>query len=107
MERLFGQSVIDWMKEKGYHSEAEYLQYIRNWRRACDERGLTDNQRSKFNKDLLDYILSDLMPWHSDGLRDLSLLEVNRYAFLIRFSVYCIVLFTGASVGSGGSVGRH
>ncbi|XP_065899778.1 uncharacterized protein [Dysidea avara] len=78
VERLFGQSVIDWMKEKGYHSEAEYLQYIRNWRRACDERGLTDNQRSKFNKDLLDYILSDLMPWHSDGLRDLSLLEVNR-----------------------------
>ena len=68
------------MKKKEYHNEAEYLQYIRNWRRACDERGLADNERSRFNKELLDYILDDLMPWRSDGLRDLSLLEVNRYA---------------------------
>ena len=80
VERLFGQSVIAWMKEKGYHSEAEYLQYICNWRRVCDERGLTDDQRSKFNKELLGYILNDLMPWHSDDLQDLSLLEVNRHA---------------------------
>lgn len=80
VERLFGQSVIAWMTKKEYRGEAEYLQYIRNWRRACDERGLADDERSRFNKELLDYILDDLMPWHSNGLRDLSLLEVNRYA---------------------------
>ena len=89
VERLFGQSVIAWMEEKGYHSEAEYLQYTRNWRRACDERGLTDDERSKFNKELLDYILDDLMPWHRDGLQDLSLLEVNRYALLLFLITVC------------------
>ena len=52
----------------------EYLQYVHNWRRACDERGLTDDQRSKYNRELLNYILDDLMPWHKDdGLRDFSL----------------------------------
>jgi len=50
------------MKKKEYHNEAEYLQYIRNWRHACDERGLADDERSRFNKELLDYILDDLMP---------------------------------------------
>ena len=52
--------------------------------RACDERGLTGDQRSKFNMDLLNYILDDLMPWHKvDGLQDFSLLEVNWYMFII------------------------
>ena len=81
VERLFGQTVITWMKNKGYQNEAEYLQYVRNWRCACDERGLTDDQRRKFNMELLNYILDNLMPWHNDdGLRDFSLLEVHRYA---------------------------
>ena len=68
VERMFGQIVI------GYQNEAEYLQYVHNWRRACDERGLTDDQRSKYNRELLNYILDDLMPWHKDDdLRDFSL----------------------------------
>ncbi|XP_065893229.1 uncharacterized protein [Dysidea avara] len=63
VERLFSESLIRWMENKGYAVEAKFLQVIRNWRRASDERGLTD----------------DLMPWHTDeGLRDFSLLEVNR-----------------------------
>jgi len=66
------------MENKGYHHEAEYLKHVRNWRRACDERGLTSDQRSELNIGLLNYILEDLMPWHKDGLKDLSLLEVNR-----------------------------
>ena len=67
------------MENKGYHLEAEYLKHVRNWRRASDERGLTNDQRSNLNAGLLNYILDDLMPWHKiDGLRDLSLLEVNR-----------------------------
>ena len=67
VERLFGQTVIAWMKTKGYQNEAEYLQYVHNWRRACDERGLTDDQRSKYNRELLAYILDDLMPWHKES----------------------------------------
>ena len=50
-----------------------------NWRRACDERGLTNAQRSEYNQAFLSYILDDLMPWHTkDNLRDFSLLEVNQ-----------------------------
>lgn len=68
------------MEKKGYNIEAEYLRAVRGWRRACDERGLSHVERSQYNKKFLDYVLDDLMPWHRDqGLRDFSLLEVNRY----------------------------
>ena len=89
VERLFGERLILWTKNKGYNAEADHLQVIHNWRRACDERGLTDDQHSKFNMDFLNYILDDLMPWHKvDWLRDFSLLEVNRYVFI----VLCLML---------------
>lgn len=70
------------MENKGYSNEAEYLRVICNWRHASDERGLIDEQHSSFNKEFLNYILDDLMPWHKDErLQDFSLLEVNRYIF--------------------------
>ena len=46
VERLFSESLIKWMDNKDYLVEAKYLRVIRNWRRASDERGLTDEQRS-------------------------------------------------------------
>ena len=86
VERLFGESVITWMENKGYKIEAEYLRVVRNWRRASDERGLNDEQRYKFNKEFLNYIFDDLMPWHRDeGLQDFRMLEVNRYVALKNF----------------------
>ena len=87
VERLFGESVITWMENKGYKIEAEYLRVVRNWRRASDERGLNDEQRYKFNKEFLNYIFDDLMLWHRDkGLQDFRMLEVNRYVALKNFS---------------------
>ena len=81
VERLFGLALIKFMEEKQYGNEAKYLKVIRNWRRAIDERGLPDATRQLFNKELLDFILDDLMPWHrTAGMRDFSLLEVNRYS---------------------------
>ena len=83
VDRLFGESLIQWMEKKDYLVEAKYLRVIRNWRRASDERGLSNEQRSNFNNELLDYILDELMPWHKDeGFRDFSLMEVNRYVLL-------------------------
>ena len=58
VERLFSSS---WMEYKSYTSEAEYLQVVCNWRRACDERGIPDALRSQYQQDMLDYILDDLM----------------------------------------------
>lgn len=79
VEQIFSLGVLEFFEENGYSVEAEYVRVIRNWRRASDERGLTDDQRAQFNRDLISYILDDLMPWHSEPqLRDFSLLEVNR-----------------------------
>jgi len=84
VERLFSSSLITWMEKKSYTSEAEYLRVVHNWRIACDERGISDLQRSQYNQDMLDYLLDDLMP-HYRECKDLSLLEVNRYNLTVTF----------------------
>ena len=66
------------MKKKGYLYEAKYIETVWNWRRACDERGLSELQRCKFDYQFLNMILDELMPWHSQTY-DFSKLEVNRY----------------------------
>jgi gamma-glutamylcysteine synthetase len=63
-ERLFSPDVISFLEKKKYSYEAKYIKAVRNWRRASDERGLTDTQRKAYNMELLDLILDDLMPWH-------------------------------------------
>lgn len=78
VERLFSESLIAWMNKKGYKNEAAYLNAVRGWRRASDERGISDEERARYNSEFLKYILDDLMPWHNDVDMDLSLLEVNR-----------------------------
>lgn len=78
VERLFSRSLVEWMDKKGYDIEARHLSVVRNWRRACDERGLCSDLRSQFKDNLKAYILDELMPWHEKN-SDLSFLEVNRY----------------------------
>ena len=80
VERLFGLGVIKFMEEHGYEAEAKYLKLVRNWRRAVDERGLSEAQREAFIMELLEYITVDLIPWYSSEEKDFSTLEVNRYA---------------------------
>lgn len=77
VERLFSKEMVQFMKSRGYSAEAKYIEVVCNWRRACDERGLSSAQRMAFHQAFLDYILDDLIPWHGD--KDLSYLEVNRY----------------------------
>ena len=76
-EILFSEGVELFMKKKGYKYEEKYVRVIKNWRRACDERGLSSLCRSKYNYELLNLILDDLMPWHESHY-DLSLMEVTR-----------------------------
>ncbi len=83
VERLFGSGVIAFMEKHGYEEEAMLLKAVRNWRRAIDERGLTEHQRQDFLQEFMDYICCDLMPWYSKGLKDFSMLEVNRYIIII------------------------
>lgn len=79
VENLFSQRMVTFMESKGYTFEANYISVMMNWRRACDERGLSPLQRCRFNYGLLNYLLDELMPWHSQ-VYDFSLMEVNRYA---------------------------
>ena len=76
-EILFSEGVELFMRKKGYKYEEKYVRVIKNWRRSCDERGLSSLRRSKFNYELLNLILDELMPWHTHQY-DLSLMEVTR-----------------------------
>ena len=73
------------MHSKGYDFEAQYITVVWNWRRACDERVLSELQRCRYNNnEFLNLVLDDLMPWHKENY-DFCHLEVNRY-----FCVLCL-----------------
>ena len=61
-ERLFSPSLLAFMEKKGYAFEAKYIRVVLNWRWACDERGLSELERCRFNHQMLNYILDELMP---------------------------------------------
>ena len=77
-ERLFNPDLTAFMKQKGYEYEARYTEIIWNWRRSCDERGLSELQQCRFNYQFLNLILEELMSWYKQQY-DFSLLKVNRY----------------------------
>ena len=76
VDRLFSPSMVTFMEKKGYEFEANYIRVVLNWCPACDERGLSEQQRCHYNRQMLSYIHDDLMPWHEEY--DYSYLEVNR-----------------------------
>lgn len=78
VERLFGNNIIDFMERKRYEPEVKFLRAVRNWRRAIDERCLEEIQRQQFLHEIKIYVCEDLMLWYAKGLKDFSLLEVNR-----------------------------
>ena len=57
------------------------MSVIHNWRMACDERGLSQSQRSAHNRDFLEFILDELMPWHKEQY-DFITQEINHYTKL-------------------------
>lgn len=87
VEILFSSSVADFMSRSNYEYEAHYMNVIRTWRLSCDERGLSQLQRCRFNYQLLNMLLDELMPWHSVQY-DLSLMEVNRYIVVVHVPLF-------------------
>ena len=77
-ERLFSPSILAFMEKNDFTQEADYIRAVMNWRCFCDERGLSEPQRSEYNYQMLNYILDHLMPWYEKY--DYSYLEVNRYS---------------------------
>ena len=74
VENLFSE---EFMERNGHAYEAMYIKTIRNWRLSCDERGLTQLRRCKYNYQMLNFILEELMPWYNEKY-DFSTLEVTR-----------------------------
>ena len=57
------------------------MRVIMNWRKACDEHGLSQSERSHYNRELLEFIVEKLITWHSIAKGyDYSSAEVNRFA---------------------------
>ena len=83
------------MDRKGYKAEAKYIRVVNGWRRACDQRGLSEHERPKLNNNFLDYILDNLMPWHKEK-RDFSLLEVNRWVCIKTIMLWSLMLIVQA-----------
>lgn len=89
-ERFLSLPLADYMQRKGYKFEEKLIRTVANWQRACDERGLTELLRCKFNYQLLNLFL---MPLHSKpGLYDFSLLEVTRYSIINRLTIHTITV---------------
>ena len=59
-ERLLSLTMADFMKKKGYKFENRYISVLANWRRATDERGLSELKRCRYNYELLSFILDEL-----------------------------------------------
>jgi len=77
VERLFSVHVVASLRRQSYHTEANYVEVISNWHEASDGRGLSQLQRCRYNYNMLNYILDELMPWHNENY-DFSTIDVNR-----------------------------
>ena len=78
-ERLIGPGVISFLEGKGHTSGASIIRLIHNWHKAVDGRGLSEEQRSTYCRDMKEWLLSDWMPWYSPQ-PDFSTIDVNRWA---------------------------
>lgn len=76
-ERLVSRFVVRSLRNKGYEREAKHVELLVNWHEASDGRGLTQIQRCQFNYEMLNYILDDWMPWHTNCY-DFSTIDINR-----------------------------
>lgn len=76
-ERIFSKSVVQFLTNRGYVAEALYMQAVCNWHLASDGRGLPQLKRCKYNYEMMNFILDELMPWHREDY-DFLHLEVNQ-----------------------------
>ena len=93
-QRFFSEEVQEILTENGDLSEAKFVKLIRNWFRACDERGLTVTERLKFWNEMYYYLvnqsaLADFPPktTHIAGIPILTF-EAILHCTSTRFSLY-------------------
>ena len=68
------------MESKKYIYEAKYIRAVCHWRLASDQRGLSQLERCRYNYELLNPVLTEMVPWFEENY-DFSTLEVTRYMY--------------------------
>lgn len=76
-ERLINPGVISLLEQKGHKSGARVIKRIYNWHKAVDGRGLPENQRSLYCREMKEWLLIDWMPWFKFQPDYISI-DVNR-----------------------------
>ena len=76
-EQIFSKGVLDFLERKGHTSEAHFVEVVRNWHKAADGRGISEELRSKYNTEMVNFILDDWMPWWKED-RNFATLDVLR-----------------------------
>ncbi len=78
-ERLWSVGVLNFMRRKGSVAEAEFVELVLNWHKAVDGRGISECVRSMYIKNLLTWLLSDMIPGHAvDEPTDFRNIDVCR-----------------------------
>ena len=76
-EKLLSFHVATFLETNGHKKEAEYVKIVASWHEAADGRGISQLRRCRANYAMLNYILDELVPWHSKNY-DLSSIDINR-----------------------------
>ena len=76
-EEIFSRGVLEFMQRNGHATEAKLIETVRNWHKAADGRGLSEETRSQYNKDMLNFLLEDWMPWFQQD-SDYSTIDILR-----------------------------
>lgn len=80
VEVLLSEDVEKFMGSKKYMYEAKYVRAVRHWRLASDQRGLSQLERCRYNYELLNLVVTEMMPWFEENY-NFSTLEVTRYVY--------------------------
>ena len=94
-ERLLSYQVAQFMTNHGHQLEGDYVYTIAAWHDANDGRGLSQLRRSKKNYLMLNYLLDEFMPWHSEQY-DFRLLDINRYFNNYYFQIKTLLITASA-----------
>ncbi|XP_073247312.1 uncharacterized protein [Porites lutea] len=63
-EKFFSIGVLKFLQNNNHKNEARVVEIILNWHKANDGRGLSEEERRKYNLAVLDWILEAWMPWY-------------------------------------------
>ena len=94
VEWPFSKTLVAWMEKKGCDFEARHLSVVRNWRQACDERGLPSSLRSQFNGNFLEYMFE---------VKCVYILTQSKWTFRINLSSMALCISSSISCTTSNS----